>query len=270
MTDETVDNPPEKLVGALVNALKVLRYVNMIGEPVRVSQVARSLDLNVSTSYHLLRTLVHEGVLLFDPTGKTYRIGPGLLELAHGALGQLRDPKIIRTHLEEVAANYDVTATLWHRSGEDRVVLTDFAETDSAIRVHMDIGQRLPLLTGALGRCFAAQSDLTKQKQRQLYNEVRWDKAPTYAQYCDQILEARQRGYAIDRGNFGKSVTTIAAVATDREGYPTMAISIIGFSAQFDAPSARRMGEDIRDRAKSISQSHPDLARKAITSSQGR
>ncbi|MBP7568356.1 MAG: helix-turn-helix domain-containing protein, partial [Burkholderiaceae bacterium] len=78
--------PPDKLVGALVSGLSVLRYLAASGSPVGVTRIARELELNASTCFNLLKTLVHEGLVTFDDDTKTYAIGIGLVELARGAL----------------------------------------------------------------------------------------------------------------------------------------------------------------------------------------
>ena len=78
------DASNEKLVGALVNGLAVLRYLQKARAGVRVTQVARDLGLNPSTCFNLLRTLVHEGLAGFDPISKTYVISIGVVSLAQG------------------------------------------------------------------------------------------------------------------------------------------------------------------------------------------
>ncbi|RZN09908.1 IclR family transcriptional regulator, partial [Bordetella pertussis] len=80
--------PPEKLVGALVGGLRVLRYLSAAPAGVGVTRVARDLQLNSSTCYNFLKTLVYEGLVTFDESTKTYSIALGLVELAKGVLEQ--------------------------------------------------------------------------------------------------------------------------------------------------------------------------------------
>ena len=81
MESETI--PQTKLVGALVGGISVLRYLSASNSPLGVTQVARDLKINPSTCFNLLRTLVHEGLVVFNPDTKTYQIGLGLVEIAH-------------------------------------------------------------------------------------------------------------------------------------------------------------------------------------------
>jgi DNA-binding IclR family transcriptional regulator len=79
---------PDKPVGALVSGLSVLRYLAGTSVPVGVTRIARDLDLHSSTCFNLLKTLVHERLVNFDDSNKTYTIGLGVVELAKGALEQ--------------------------------------------------------------------------------------------------------------------------------------------------------------------------------------
>ena len=68
----TATSPPEKLVGALSSGLKILRYLASSSTPIGVTRIAKDLELNASTCFNLLKTLVHERLVTFDESTKTY------------------------------------------------------------------------------------------------------------------------------------------------------------------------------------------------------
>lgn len=245
--------PPEKLVGALVSGLAVLRYLCAASGPVGVTRIARDLQLNPSTCFNLLKTLVHEHLVNFDPSTKSYSIGLGLVALAKGALEQSSYVRLVRPHLEQIAARHGVTATLWQRTPDDRVLLVDRADSIGAIRVHMSIGQRLPMYIAALGRCMAAFSELDPAELRAKVTSLRWENAPSFEQYLADIAEVRKRGYAVDAGNYVRGVTTVSAAVLGPAGRPIMAVSAVGFSAQLDKTAISALGEDLRNRVAEIS-----------------
>ena len=247
-----VDPTPDKLVGALTSGLRVLRHLARTGSAVGVTRIARDLDLNASTCFNLLKTLVHERLVVFDEATKTYAIGLGLVELAKGTLEQASYVRMLRPHLQGIAEKYPVTATLWHRTSHERVVLVDRADNDSAIRVHMSIGQRLPMYIAALGRCMAAHSGLSRSELRQRFEALRWEDGPPFATYMKEVDEARERGYAFDAANYVKGVTTVSAAVLDADARPVMAISAVAFAAQMTPAQIKVIGEDLRDRAAQV------------------
>ncbi len=240
---------PDKPVGALVSGLRILRYLARGGTAVGVSRIARDLGLNPSTCFNLLKTLQHERLVTFDDATKTYAIGLGLVELAKGTLEESTYTRLARPHLAQIAARYPVTATLWHRTSRERVVLVERAENDSAIRVQMSIGQRLPMYIAALGRCIAAHSGLSTSELRERFDALRWQDGPSFDDYLADVNDARRRGYAVDSANYVKGVTTVSAAILDRDARPLMAISAVGFTAQMNKATIKAIGEELRDRA---------------------
>lgn len=255
----------EKLVGALTAGLKVLRYMVRVEGAVGVSQVARELSISPSTCFNLLRTLVHERLLEFDPVKKTYSIGLGLLELTMGMIERDRIIQFLRPRLEQIAAAHRVTTTLWRKLDSERVVLVDRADAAAAVRVHMTVGQRLPMFVGALGRCMAAQSDLGRDELRTRFENLRWERPPEFEDYWQDVQIARERGFAVDQDNFVRGITSIAVPVTDRSGSVVMIISAIGFSGQFTEPSLSALADDLCRHASEISGAAGEIAARRLT-----
>lgn len=250
----TVTDTPvqEKLVGALSAGLKIVRYLARASSPVGVTRIAKDLELNSSTCFNLLKTLVHERLVNFEEATKTYTLGFGFVELAKGALEKSSYVHMMRPHLRELAARHNITTTLWQRTSEDRVVLVDLAESQSPLRIHMSIGQRLPMYIAALGRCMAAHMDLSPIELRSKLVNLRWEDGPSFETYLQEVERARVNGYAVDRGNFAKGVVTISSAILDGQRQPFMAISAVGFSTQLSENGLMAICEDLRDRSQEV------------------
>ncbi len=178
--------------------MQILRFINQCGEPPGVSQIAHTLGINPSTCFNILKTLVHERLLVFDPVSKRYSLGLGIVELAHGVLNAGYMP-YIHPYLERISTTFGVTALLWQDAGQNRFVLVDKSESNRAIRVQITIGQRFPALIGAFGRCVAAQRGLARDELRKMFAGLRWQNPPSFEDYLKQVEEARQNGYSIDQ-----------------------------------------------------------------------
>jgi DNA-binding IclR family transcriptional regulator len=240
------DAPPApKLVGALASGLSVLRYLGRSRSPVGVTRIARDLELNASTCFNLLRTLVHEGLVCFDEATKTYAIGLGLVELARGALDRASFVRLLLPHLDTLAERHAATLVLWQRSPGERLMLVHVAENPAAVRVQMSVGARLPLFAGASGRCMAAFCGMTRSEIRSRCNAVRWDRAPSFERYWASVLQVRELGYAVDEGEYQQGVTIVGVPVFDRDRRPAMTIGAASFSAQLDADRLAGMSRDL-------------------------
>lgn len=253
MSENSVPDDLTKPVNALARGIAILRYLQAREEPVGVIQIARDLSINASTCFNLLRTLAHERLIVFDPGTKKYAPGLGLLELARGVLKQGGYVQLAHPRLEQVANKHSVTVILWQLVSPSRALLIDLAEAPAPVRVHMSVGQRLPSMIGALGRCFAAHLGLTKEQIRPMFNELRWQDPPTFKQYWSEVEETRRTGFAYDIGGYNTNFTTVAAPILGADGRASMAISAVTFSNHLDRPAMLRLAADMRETADELS-----------------
>ena len=66
---------PSGLIGSAQRALRVLDIVGSAGDGITAKAVARRAGYNLSTTYHLLNTLVHEGYLIRLGHGRGFGLG---------------------------------------------------------------------------------------------------------------------------------------------------------------------------------------------------
>jgi DNA-binding IclR family transcriptional regulator len=248
-----VPQKQSKLVNALARGIAILRYLAAKEEPVGVVQIARDLRINVSTCFNLLRTLAHERLVVFDPATKKYVPGLGQLELARSVLKQGGYVRLVHPRLERIAGNYSVSVMLWQLISLSRALLVDLAESPTPVRVHISVGQRLPSLIGALGRCFAAHLGLPKDRVRTMFKELRWQNPPTFKQYWSEVEEARRDGFAFDIGRYNTNFATVAAPILGPDGRAAMAISAIAFLNDLDRAHLSRLASDLRAVADELS-----------------
>lgn len=239
MDNDTAPHP--KLVGALVSGISILRYLAANNMPLGVTQVARDLNINPSTCFNLLRTLVHEGLVVFNADTKTYQVGLGLVEIAHSALNSASLVRMIQPLLDDISKENQVTLTLWHKIPGERVMLIANASSGSVISIHMSIGQRLPYFVGALGRCFAAFSGMTKQQLKAAYGRIRIENPASFEDWYNSLDEVRKSKYAIDEGNFSRGFTTISSPIFGADGLPVMTVSAIAVTAQLDSEKLEKI-----------------------------
>lgn len=200
------DDSAQKLVPAVQNATAILRLLAAGSTPMGATQIARDAGLNVSTAFNILRTLAHEGIVSFDPADKTYRIGMGLLEFATPLLGA-NPADLIRPLLNAIAQEHQVMIALWQVTAGKRIVLIDRFAAPNIVQAVIARHSRLPVFAGAIGRCYAAQMKLSRSRARRGYDGVRWQSAPGFDSYWQDVQTAAQTGIGQDRGQLFRGWT---------------------------------------------------------------
>ena len=118
-------------------------------QPASASEIARELDLTVSTAHRLAAALTAHGLLQRDPSG-VYRLGHRFLS---SRVGDIAQPV-----LERLTQETGESTQLWVLRGEDRLCVASVV-TDAELRVVMDVGTRLPLADGG-SAVFALHGDV--------------------------------------------------------------------------------------------------------------
>lgn len=244
MSTTTSQSGAVRLVPAVVQATKILRAISKTQQALSVTAVARATGISQSTCFNLLRTLAQEKILNFDPDSKTYTLGLGLLEIA-GGFQNLTRLEIIRPELLRVAGAHDALITLWEIIDNERMVLLDRVAAPRAVRIEVRVGQRLPALSGAVGRCVAPHLGLTARQLRKQFDAMTWENAPDFQSFVADMQQSRVDGFAIDCGNWLKGINAVGAVVLDSRGVPKMGIGALTLFGQLDANALRRLGQDM-------------------------
>ena len=242
-----------RFVGAVANAVTILRSLAHNSEPSGVAAISRNSGVSVSTCFNILRTLTNERLVMFDAVEKTYRIGMGVLELSIPLLGASH-ADLIRPELARLAEQHKVLICLWNVTEDERILLIDRIFAAGTVRVDMSPGSRLPAFAGAVGRCYAAIRNLNCAELKLRFDKLQWQSPPAFRDYTKEVDEAKKNGFAFDFGHLFSGIDTAGAVITDTAGKPRLGLSGIAISGQVQSREMDRLGTDLRDTADWVSE----------------
>lgn len=136
------------LIGSVVRALSLLEAAAEHGRPVQAKTLARLTGIPLPTTYHLLRTLVHEGYL--ERTEDGYVVGELPSHLA--AVGQeasagLRARRVLRTLHDDLGA-----AAYLAVLDDGEIDLVDIVDSPAAPRTDLWVGLHDAAHATALGK----------------------------------------------------------------------------------------------------------------------
>jgi DNA-binding IclR family transcriptional regulator len=230
-------------VGAVASAARILGCLGAAKTPLRLTQISRPLDINTSTCLNILRTLVAEGFVRTDPGTKTYRLGRRIVELARDVLNQGEDIGALRPAMDELAQKYGITVMLWGKLGSEHLILLAAAIGKPLSSIHASLGMRVPLLSGSMGRLFAA--DLDGDTIRRLYAVIEWDRPVGLETYLRQVKEATERGWAVDEGYFNTAMWGLSAPVAHPGAPLDRVISAVLLSEQHDPATIEQIARDL-------------------------
>jgi len=242
-------NGPVKQVTAVSRATLILRHLGRSYEPLGVNRIARDLGLIPSTALHILRTLAHEDLVVFDPNTKRYSLGIGILGIARNMLSRSGFAQAAQSYLETIAAVYDVAAIGVELDNREHMVVAALARSQLDLSIHVNIGSHFPALISATGRCVAAQSNWSNQELERRFKKLHWQRPPVFKTWLAEIENARRHGYAIDDGNYIAGIVVVAALVEQHAGSPIRAVVAVGLSEQLNCRQRRELAQRLRSTA---------------------
>lgn len=215
-------------------------------------EIAQAKDLAKSTAHRILKCLVDEGFVDYDPDTRRYQIGALIHDVGLSLSTTAMEVGKWRALVEAVARRTGVTSYLMRRSGAESVCLLK-VEGNSVVRViPVEVGQRRPLVLGAGATALlAALDDATAQRIIAALAPLLRSHPRLDERVLRQALrDARAKGYAVSRGIVVEEVFGLGVAIPDPEAAPSLAVSVaVHISLATDANVAnwaRIMQEEVR------------------------
>lgn len=219
-----VDTPPDGNRSAIG---KVVAVVEALEHEDRLSQIAQTAGLPISTVHRILRELAALGWVRVDEGGG-YRIGARLL----GFVGQASEESYLlptaRPRLLELRDQTGHTVHFAMRHG-DKAVYVDKLDGLRAYQMRSRIGHSVPLHSTAIGKSILAW--LPEEELRAIVARTglpaRTNRTITELPVLLQHLAlVRRRGFAVDLEENEADVRCIGAPVVDHRGIPIAGLSI--------------------------------------------
>ena len=193
------------------NALSVLNLLSD-GVELRVVDVAKSLDVAVSTAHRLMATLVEEGFLRQSPNSRRYLVGPAALRLGRAVSYEQTLKRFARPYLQALCRELNETINLQILVNADVYFLLS-AEDRHQLRVAQREGSRLPAWSTAGGKVLlAAMHDPVPEHWS---DELR-----------AELNRVRDNRYAVNLSDVDDSVRAVAVPVREPSGECIAALSL--------------------------------------------
>lgn len=216
-------------VPAAEQTLAVLRYLARQAGPVPAAAVARDTGLPRSTAYHLLNVLVENGFVVHLPEERRYGLGVAAFELGTAYTRQAPLARLTRPVLARLVDRVGESAHLAVLHGREVLYVVEDRAAGRPPLV-TDVGVRLPAHLTASGRAMLA--DLTVAQVRALFPDRsafvdRTGIGPVGLPALRRVLtEVRRRGYAVEDGEVGTGLASVAAAVHDHTGHPVAGVAV--------------------------------------------
>ncbi len=234
-------------IRVLPKALGVLESIVFDG-PATLTNLTRRTGTDKAAVYRVLNTLEACGYVTKDAVTKQYRPGPTLIAVTNAVRQGLDLVQSARPYLDELLTKFGETANLGTLINRE-IHYLDVMDSKQSLRMSRQTGMQDQIHSTALGKAILSTYDaeviaeildsleLERKTERTILN---------VSDLLDDIVNCRQRGYAIDDQENDIGAVCVAAPIPGLPGREPAAISVSGPSARMTGPVVLDIGETLK------------------------
>ncbi len=211
--------------------------------------LAAAAGMSAAKAHRYLVSFQRMGLVVQDPASTRYDLGPAALRLGLACLSRIDAVRLARERIDDLLADtgHTLAIAVWGNRGPTMV---HWVEAPQTTRVTLRLGDVMPLLTSATGRCFAAfmnkaehdaqrLAPMVKEELARLRNLPRTglplvDVPQTPAEAEAVFEETRQRGVARVVHSLLPGVGGFCAPVFDAQGRLALGLVVLGSVATLD------------------------------------
>lgn len=217
-------------IKSLERGLLVLGVLGKASSPLSLNEITEHFDMDRSSVFRLLSTLVKHGYVIQDESSKRYSLGYTLLELSRTVQSYHSVETALRPVMRDICEKTKQNTHCGTLDGREVVFLAVELPKDT-VTVNISVGTREPAAATALGRALLA---LLPEKERE-----RISRSVDYLPYTPKavkgpeeligiLAKAGEEGIAFDNEEYKEGIICFAVPVRNYTGTPVCSLGISG------------------------------------------
>ncbi|MEH7180390.1 IclR family transcriptional regulator [Neobacillus vireti] len=234
----------DNVVKSVSRALDMIALVGMKKGGLGVTEIANQIDINKSSVFRTLSTLVQYGYIEQDPDTGKYKLGYKFLDISSKLLESIDLRTEAKPFLQELEnMTNEVIHLVVYDQGE--VVYIEKLEGNETLRTHSKVGKRAPMHCTSVGKAILShlpKSDVLGILDRRGMPYHTDHTIISREEFLRELKQIKKRGYALDLEENEYGITCIAAPVFDHLGNVAAAVSISGPTTRMTTERLNQLG----------------------------
>jgi DNA-binding IclR family transcriptional regulator len=208
--------------------------------PLMLRDLAKAAGMSAAKAHRYLVSFQRLQLVVQDGASTRYDLGPAALKLGLASLSRLDAVKLARERITGLMEQVGHTLALavWGNHGP---TIVHWEESPHAVTVNLRLGDVMPLLSSATGRCFAAYAPreaiapLLKEELARAQKQGRADVPASMAEVRAALDDVRRRGGARVVDTLLPGIVGFCLPVFDSDGHMALGMVALGPAGSFDA-----------------------------------
>lgn len=250
---------PSKLFKPNQSVEKVLQIIECLaqaGEPMRLNDLSKSVDMPDSTVLRIVNTLVQKGYAYQEEHTHRYALTLRFSSIGQQVSNTLQIRDIVKPYLKQLSSLSGESACLAIEE-EMEVIYIDVEDgVDGMLKIMQRIGKRAPLHATGVGKLFLTQyspEKLQRLIQKKGLAALTEHTLTTLDGLQKAIQTIKEQGYAMDDEECELGARCVAAPLYNYDNKVIAAISITGPSLRINSEKLEKLKKMILETSQAIS-----------------
>ncbi|MBA3773753.1 MAG: IclR family transcriptional regulator [Ramlibacter sp.] len=236
----------------------LLDVLSKAAGPLMLRDLAAAAGMSAAKAHRYLVSFQRLQLVVQDASSTRYDLGPASLKLGLASLSRLDAVKLARERIAPLMEQIGHTLALavWGNHGP---TIVHWEESPQAVTVNLRLGDVMPLLSSATGRCFAAYlskeaiTPMLKDEIARAQRQGREDVPGSLAQARAMLDEVRRRGSARVVDTLLPGIIGFCVPVFDSDGHIALGIVALGPTGTFDPEWGGAVDRPLRAAAHQLS-----------------
>jgi len=236
----------------------LLEVLSQAPGPLMLRDLAAAAGMSAAKAHRYLVSFQRLQLVAQDAGSTRYDLGPAALKLGLASLSRLDAVRMARERVTALMEQIGHTLALavWGNHGP---TIVHWEESPQAVTVNLRLGDVMPLLSSATGRCFAAYlsqdaiAPLLKDEIARAQKLRRADVPATLAEARALLDEVRRRGAARVVDTLLPGIVGFCAPVFDSDGHIALGMVALGPLGSFDPEWNGAIDKPLRAAASQLS-----------------
>lgn len=208
--------------------------------PLMLRDLAKAAGMSAAKAHRYLVSFQRLQLVVQEGASTRYDLGPAALKLGLASLARLDAVKLARERaaalMEEIG--HTLALAVWGNHGP---TIVHWEESPHAVTVNLRLGDVMPLLTSATGRCFAAYAPkeaiapMLRDEMARAQKQGRSDLPHTMADVRKMLDDVRRQGGARVVDTLLPGIVGFCVPVFDSDGHMALGMVALGPAGSFDA-----------------------------------
>jgi len=137
--------------------------------------------------------------------------------------------------MHAVSDAHGVSVYLSKVVGASSLLLLDWVGAAFQPDLYVTVGRPSPVPAGASGIIMAAFGNSSQAELKALFSRVAWYQKPSFSEFLGRVTEAKEAGFAVDRGTMFQGITLVSVPLLSPTWEPLLILTAAGRSHDLEA-----------------------------------